>query len=480
MVSGINVGIGADTRDYDNAVRKGMIEPVVDAQKALDDYVSAGDDAGQTLTRSFDAQQRSTTALKGDIDKLNDTISTGFRGSTRNAVDDVDHLRKRSEEGFGEIKDSARSNAIEVGASFTGGFDQALGGLQGFVAEFLAGFGPAGVIAGVGAAALLGTITAAIQGGQEAAEAQQQAIADLATEYIEAGGSGKRSFDSVKTSIESMATSKPEDVIITLQKAWNAAKTAGGDYSQVVQAIATGDPAQIGRAQRAVDELGEAHKRTTTSALGIRASIPVNARAAAAVDELSGALGKAESQADAAAKAQKLAAEAGLSQFSLKAGVLQQLEQAYDDTAGAIDDYRKGERKSFDVDDYLKANKKREKSLEELQEAYTKTQLSPAAIKFLESQGADTAAAALRGYQKASPAQQTQLEHIWTTAGNDNATTYQDAMGKQLSSKPIGAPKIETPKVPAPDTSALDTYLRNPQRVRVMLEVYDRKGKRVY
>jgi hypothetical protein len=480
MAAGINVGIGADTREYDRAVRQGMVEPVADAQQALDDYVSAGTDAGQDLTRSFETQQRATTELKSDIDKLNGSIRDGFKGSTRSAGGDVDSFRHRSEEGFSEIKDSARSNAIEVGASFTGGFDQALGGLQGFVAEFLAGFGPAGIIAGVGAAALLGTITAAIQGGQEAAEAQQQAIADLTTEYVEAGGAGKRSFDDVKSSIESMASSDGSDVIITLQKAWQAAKTAGGDYSQVVQAIATSDPVQIRRAQAAVDELGKAHERTNRTALGIRAAIPVNARAAAAVDELRGALNKAEHQADSAAKAQKLAAAAGLSQFALKAGEVSQLEQAFDEAAGGVDKYLKHEGKVLDVEPYLKSMKQREKSLEHYHDNLAKADLSPAAVKFLEGQGADTAAAMLRGYERATPAQQAQLGKIWTTAGNENATTYQDAVGKKLAGTPISAPKIERPEVPLADTARLDAQLSQPRYMRVVVDYFDRKGQRVY
>lgn len=480
-MAGVDIPIGADTREYAQAVKAGMIEPVGDAAKALDDLVPAGADAGQQLERTFSDQQRTTTELRRKIDDLNGSIKSGFRGSTTTARRDVDDFRERSTEGFDEIKDSARSNAIEVGASFTGGFDQAVGGLQGFLAEFLAGFGPGGVIAGVGIAALLGVISSAIEGGTESAEAQKQAVSDLAGEYIEAGGTGKRSFDSVKAAIESMATSKPEDVVITLQRAWQLAKQSGQDYAGVVQAIASGSPAQIDAARR---ELGRIEAQHIANQQAAAREGRGNAQAAAtsinATGKLDKALESASKTAREAARAQKLAAEAGLSQFALKAGEIAQLESAFDEAASGVDKYLRHEGKILDVSDYLKAMRRREKSLEEYHDALAKADLSPAAVKFLESQGADTAAAMLRGYQKASPAQQRELGRIWTTAGNDNATTYQDAVGKKLKGTPISAPKIEQPKVPLADTAAIDAQLRQPKYMRVVLDVVDRKGQRLY
>lgn len=480
MAGGVDVNIGADTRDFERSVKAGMQEPVEDAQKALDDYVAAGNDAGDALTKTFTDQQRQTTELKQDIDQLNRSIRDGSSTTRRSQVSDVDEFRRRSSEGFDEIKDSARSNAIEVGASFTGGFDQAVGGLQGFVAEFLAGFGPAGIIAGVGAAALLGTITSAIDAGQQAAEAQKQAVRDLAGEYIDAGTKGKRSFDSTTDAIKAMATSDGSDVIITLQKAWDLAHQSGADYQDVVEAIASGSVSQIDQARAAVDRLDSAHAslaHTTTDYAGRIVSSNVS-QIKSNVD-LQEALKQAEQQAKAAGRAQELAAKAGLSDLQLKKDLIGQLESAYDDAASGVDQYIKGEHKVLDVKDYLAAMKKREESLERYHDALAKADLSPAAIKFLESQGADTAAAMLRGYEKASPAQKAKLGQIWTTAGTENATNYQDAIGAKLNGKTFAAPKIERPTVPLADTSAIEAQLAKQLHVRVVVDTYTRDGKRV-
>lgn len=482
MAGGVDVNIGADTREFDKSVRTGMQDPVKDAQQALEEYVAAAQQGGDTLERTFTDQQRATTELRGDIDQLNRTIRDSGQSSYRKAGVDADDFRRRSEEGFEEIRESARSNAIEVGASFTGGFDQAVGGLQGFVAEFLAGFGPAGVIAGVGAAALLGTITAAIDSGQQAAEAQKAAISSLAQEYIDAGSAGRRTFDSVADSIKSMATSTDgSDVIITLQQAFDRARTAGADYQRVVTAIASESPTEIARARAEVERLASAHAHVVdTSRSAARGVVIDNGRQVEANRRLVAALDEAERQAKAAGRAEQLAARAGLSDLQLKQDLIHQVETAYDDAAGAIDDYRTGEHKTLDVKAYLAAMHKRAEALEEYHDAVAKSKLSPAAIKFLEQQGEDSAAAALRGYQKASPEQQRQLEHIWTTAGTENATNYQDAIGKQLNGKTFAAPKVSRPVVPAADTSALDRQLANPRTMRVLVGYYDRKGQRLY
>lgn len=482
MADGISVSIGADTRTFDQAIRSGMVEPVQDAQSALDDYAKAGDAAGDHLARTFSDQQRSTTELKTDIKALNDSIRDGSGPAYRKAAADADHFSKKTSEGFDEVKDSARSNAIEVGASFTGGFDQALGGLQGFLAEFLAGFGPGGVIAGVGVAALLGVITNAMDAGTQSAEQQQQAVADLAAEYIDAGRSGSRSFDNVADAIQAMATSKPEDVIITLQSAFDKAKAAGTDYEAVVRAIASGSPAEIARVREQVEELASAHLKTAhaTDRYGnaSRGVYATNLENVSANQALVAALNDAEKEAKDAGRAQALAAKAGLSDLSLKRDLLGQLAGGYDDAAGNVGDFLNKEKTVLKVKDYIEAMEKRRAELVKYKDELAKADLSPAAKKFLEGQGAETAAAMMRGYQAASPKQRTQLEEIWATAGDTSADSYGSAIGKGLKALKPRPPEIPRPVVLAPDTSALDRfYQRRLPAVKVRAELVSRTGE---
>lgn len=484
MADGVSVNIAADTREFDRAVRSGMVEPVGDAQGALDDFTAAAGHSGDELTGTFREQQRSTDELRADIEKLNRSIGEGSRPAFRQAQQAGQDFTHRTTEGLDEVRESARSNAIEVGASFTGGFDQALGGLQGFAAEFLAGFGPGGLVAGIGLAAGIGLVTQAIEGGTTSAEAQQQAVADLAGEYIDAGRSGRRSFDSVQDAIKSMATSKPEDVIITLQSAFEKARTAGTDYERVVRAIASGSPAEIRSVRDEVLGLESAHLRTAHAVDRYgnvsRSVIGLNNEQVGANNALVGALDAAAKQADEAGRAQRLAARAGLSDLQLKTDLLGQLQDAYDETAGGVDDYLNKEKTTLKVGPYIAAMERRRTALIKYKDELAEADLSPAAKKFIEGQGADAAAAMMAGYRHASPKQKAQLNEIWTTAGDENADNYGAALGKGL--KAIKAPqvKILPSQVPPPDTSRLDAYLRTPAVKRVVIEGVTRAGVRLF
>lgn len=484
MADGVSVNIAADTRDFDRAVRSGMVEPVTDAQGALDDYTTAADRSGDKLTGTFKDQQRSTEDLKRDIDTLNRTISEGSAPAYKRAQQAGEEFTHKSTEGMNEVKDSARSNAIEVGASFTGGFDQALGGLQGFAAEFLAGFGPGGLVAGIALAAGIGLVTQAIDGATQSTEAQQQAVADLAGEYLDAGRSGRRSFDAVSESIKAMATAKPEDVIITLQSAFEKAKAAGTDYERVVQAIASGSPSEIRRVRDEVVGLESAHLRSAHAVDRYgnvsRGVVATNLEQVSANKALVDALDKAGSQATDAGRAEKLAARAGLSDLALKGQLLGQLQDGYDEAAGSVDDYLNKEKTTLKVGPYIEAMEKRRKALIKYKDELAEADLSPAAKKFLEGQGAAAAAAMMTGYQTASPKQKAQLNEIWSTAGDESADTYGSALGKKLQGIKPKPPAIATPKVPAPDTTLIDRYLATPAIKRIVIEGVTRSGTRLF
>lgn len=479
MADGITFGIGADTRAFAQGVQKGLIEPLEDTDSTLKELAKTGDGTTKDLEDQFRDQQRATVDYGRDYKEMSEQIQRSSRATTRAVAADSREMTVETREGFNEIRESARSNAVALGASFTGGFDQAAGGLQGFLAEFLAGFGPGGIVAGVGLAALLGVITSKMQEGTESAEAQKQAVADLAKEYIDAGGKGRRSFESVATTIEDMATSKPGEVIITLQDAWDKAKLAGADYADIVAAIASGSPAQIAKQQDAVERLRRVHDETATAARNDGTATYGNAiRGAKAANELAEALGTAKKQADLAAVAQQRAAETGLSDLQLKADLVEQLEGAYDDAATGADHFNKktGE---FEVTAFLKDMKKVRHELKEYKKDLAESDLSPESKKFIESQGAEQAAAMLRGYKKATPQQQAELEEIWSTSGVKSSDSYEDALGKNLKNIKAKAPKIDTPVVPAPNSAALDRYLAQPAVKRVLVDLYTRNGVRV-
>lgn len=479
MSGGVDVNIGADTRDFERSVKSGMQDPVEDAQKALDDYATAGGDAGQTLTDTFRTQQQQTTTLARDIDELNRSIRDGSSTTKRHQVADIDEFRHTATAGFDEAKDSARQNAIETAASFDGSFNSIAGGLQGLFSEFAVGFGPAGIIAGLVLASGIGVLTQQIDGTTEAAETQKQAVADLATQWIEYGKTGAASADDVRTAIEAMATSDGSDVVLTLQKAWELSKSAGADYQTVVESIASSNPQQLAKAQEAVEKLRKAHDDAASSARNDGSGTYSAAiKGAQGANQLADALDKAEKQAKDAARAQQLAARAGVSDLQLKQDLLGQLETAYDGVAGSSQDFIKAGK--FDASGYVKNVDKMRDALIKYRDTLAKSDLSPAAKKFLEGQGADQAAAMLRGYQSASDTTKARLNEIWSTSGKENATNYGDALGKDLSSINVKPLKIPRSVVPAPDTSAVDRWLNSAQVKQIVLEGVTRNGKRVF
>lgn len=478
MAGGVDVNIGADTREFDRAVKSGMVAPVEDAQGALEDYARAGTEAGGTLDRTFTAQQRATADLKRDIDQLNSTIREGSSTTSRRQTADLDTFRHKSTEAYDEAKDSARQNAIETAASFNGSFDSIAGGLQGLLSEFAVGFGPAGIIAGLVLASGVGLLTSQLDDGTEAADAQKQAVGELANQWIEYGKSGVASADDIKTRLEAMATSDPKDVIITLQKAWDLASVAGADYQSTVEAIASSNPAQIAKAQHAVEQLRKSHDAAASAAQNDGTKTYSAAiHGAVAAGKLADTLNAVEGQAKQAARAQQLAARAGLSDIQLKQDLLGQLETAYDGAAGAAGDFiKKGK---FDATGYVHQVNRMRDALVKYHDELAESDLSPAAKKFLEGQGAEQAASMLRGYESASPTVKARLNEIWSTSGKENATNYSDALGKDIGAIKVKPVIIPPSIVPAPDTAALDAFINTPYVKRVVVDVYGRNGQRI-
>jgi hypothetical protein len=232
--------------------------------------------------------------------------------------------------------------------------------------------------------------------------------------------------------------------------------------------------------KRAVDDLTKAHQEQFDAA-----TRSGNGEAQAAFQgyegarKLSAALGKAADQAGKAEEASKLAAKAGLSDWQRQQDLITQVEGAYDDAANSATDFinKQGD---FDPAGFIKHMEKVRSELEHYRDDLAKLNISPAAEKYLESQGADTAAAMVRGYKNATPRQQAQLAAIWNTAGAQNATTYGDALGKSISAIKVPKVKVPVPVVPAPDTSKFDAFFRSSSVKQIVIEGVTRSGKRVF
>lgn len=218
MPKGISIAIASDTTDFDRGVRKGIVDPLEEAVDTLDRLGKAGEQAGRDAEQGLgdveraaeqagdaaraagddleDAMrdaQRDTGQLSDEMRELRDRIENAQR-STRDLGDsgkragrDYERGLRDAGDGLDEFRDEAGSTAREAAASFDGSAESIGDAFQEVAANAFAGFGPAGAVAGIAAAAGLGVVIAAFQGIDEANQESRQRAADWGQAFIEAG-----------------------------------------------------------------------------------------------------------------------------------------------------------------------------------------------------------------------------------------------------------------------------------------------------
>ncbi|MFJ4999902.1 hypothetical protein ACIP5T_17250 [Microbacterium sp. NPDC088619] len=171
------IGVGADTRGFEDQIKSGLIKPTEDAEKALK---KLGDtDAGTDAAR--------------DLDKLEDALRDAQRASDRTAdsMDDVGDKGRRAfdkaKDGVDEFRDEANSTAREAAASFDGSAESIADAFQEVAANAFAGFGPAGAVAGIAAAAGIGLAAAGFESVHEAEEKAAELASEWADRFVESG-----------------------------------------------------------------------------------------------------------------------------------------------------------------------------------------------------------------------------------------------------------------------------------------------------
>lgn len=166
------IGIAADTKAFDQGIRDGVIEPLEDAEKALEQLGDAADDAGTDGARA--------------VDKLEDALKDAQRQSkrTEDAMDDVGDKSKRAfekaEDGVKGFKEEAAQSARETAASFDGSFESIADLGQEVAANAFADFGPLGAAAGVAVAGAAGVMIDSFTKVQEAADEAREAAFSMA------------------------------------------------------------------------------------------------------------------------------------------------------------------------------------------------------------------------------------------------------------------------------------------------------------
>lgn len=249
MAKGISISIASDTKAAAAGIKSGVLEPLEDASKALTELGRDGDKAGGELEDSMRDAQKETERLADDHQKLSRTISSASKQAGHDISTDYKKGAHEASEGLDEIKESGKSNAIEVAASFDGSAQSIADGFQGLAAEAFAGFGPAGVVAGVAAAAGIGLVSTALGAAQEDADETAERVNSMFEDMIESGNQyASQEFvnDGIKTIIEDTEkyTQAQKDAAESGAPLSTVLRAQAGDLDAIAQVNALASAAQ--------------------------------------------------------------------------------------------------------------------------------------------------------------------------------------------------------------------------------------------
>lgn len=425
----ISINFISDTKPLVRDVNA-MTDALEDGADELVKFGKAGEKAGDKAGDGLkDGIKDGTRSAERDLQDMEDALRQVAQESKKTGTATGNNLKQGSavaKESMAEVKNEALQNASETFSSFDGSASSFVDGVQGTFGGLVASLGaisPALIPIGIAGAAAVGLISAAVQNGEQDTEEFKQKVSELATQLIDSGVVGERSFDDMVDSVKDLAT-ETDDSKVSLKKLEDIAKTLNVPFEDVVRAYeAGGQPLQD-----LIDKTNELDK--ANEGLGATPIFgQVRDGALEYEEKLNDITGKLTDQQKAITKATELQAlyfDSGVSEMEVKAGLINQVNDAYDDSASSVEDYLNKETGLFDVSKYITAMTERSKALAEYQDNLAKSGLSAEAKKFLEDQGAESASLMLQGYKNASPAQQAELSRIWSEAGKSNSGTYAD------------------------------------------------------
>lgn len=402
-------GINIDANIQAKGFLKG-IDNMSMALEGLQDDVSGvqkdGDKSLEKLEKSF-AEVAKASRATGDTVK--DTLGKGTKAGV-----------KEAEEGLDEFKRESNSTAKESAASFDGSAESIVDSFQEVAANAFAGFGPAGILAGLTMAAGIGLATKAIEDGALNTEEFKKKVSELTTAFIESADVGTISAEQVIDKYKELAAAT-EDGAVNLEKLKKASKGSASSFDELAAAI-SGDTKKL-------DELIAKEKERLTKLEDINRAesgwdLDAKARSNTRKENqeaLVKSLEETQAATEDAARAEKLYLELGVPALESRLAMQGAINDAYDETAGAIDSWIAAEGGVFDTAGYITAMQEREKALTNYQETLAGSGLSAEAKTFLNEQGIEAAAKMLEGYKLGEAGTKAELNRIWTEAGKEGS-----------------------------------------------------------
>lgn len=279
---------------------KDLGESFEDVADSLDDLAREAQRGGDKTDDALKDTGREAERLERSFKELADSA----KKQTRAGADVGDGYKKgfeKASEGAEDFKQEAQQSAKETAASFDGSAESIVDMFQEVAANALGGFGPAGVAAGLAAAAGIGFAVSGFEAVQEAQKEADKAAGEWADKFIESGQRVATSAQQTASMID-IATD-PEKY----QEAKDAAESWGVETETAMLAMA-GNTTALNVVKDSVADLAQQARDAEAAALGLSTEmggvgvtvLPVVRQAdeaASKLDKLTGAMDEGAARA---------------------------------------------------------------------------------------------------------------------------------------------------------------------------------------
>ena len=456
MAKGISINFLADVRDFLKGT-KNVEDSLDDVADSLDDVVKEGDQATEKLEDGF---KELAKAAKKSGDDIGDNMRQGF---------------KKAESGAQEFRDEANSTAKESAASFDGSAESIVDSFQEIAANAFAGFGAAGAIAGLAAAAGIGVASAAILDAEEKAKVAKERVAELGIAFIESGADVAQ-VEAFNDALQKIVTNADDAAVKVddLRKFTEKYGDAVPSVAEFAQAYA-GNADAIEQVTEQLEASIKAEKeKNYTTKQGAEQSAKRQDAYQGEIDKLR----DVQAETELAAQIEKDYLASGGAETRAKADAIGLINDAYDEAVYSVDNFKNAETGIYDLDAYAQSIRDREQLLFDYQSALADSGLTTDQKAALNEMGIEQANAILKGLKDPAVSEETKktIKNGLKTASQEGSGVAQKEIADAFK-KPVDA----TVKVKA-DTSVAQTDLDNLIKARtaiIKVDFRDREGRKI-
>ncbi|PPI28204.1 hypothetical protein [Rathayibacter sp. AY1B5] len=479
---GLSDGVQYGTREAERSVDK-LTDAIDDSARDADRTGrKIGDGLSDGVKDGTKDSERAVEKLEGSFKDLADGVKRESKSAGSSLGDEVKRGSAEASDGIREVGDEAASTAKEAAASFDGSAESIGDAFQEVAANAFAGFGPAGLIAGVAAAAGIGLVLSALEAGGEETEEYKARVGELTDKFIEAGGQGELSFEQVADSLRKMAT-EGDDVAGTLADILERADKTGVSVEDLTKAFTGNEEAidrQINAAKDIIaqyDAMAAAAGEDTSKLDGNLAQRSLWAKTS--VKKLE----EVRSAVEEAKENERLYLESGADELVAKsertAEYADSIQGELADVGESWETYQNAETGAIDLAAYTAALSARVEAMNSYRANMSSLHgtISDDAYNYLVQMGAD-AAPLIDAYVKAPLDQQQATAAVWGTLGRTGGANYNAELQKEIPDS-VSGPKVI---IPTPDMSPVERAIAQfgTRRINVEANVITKIGQQVY